>query len=188
MRSFLSLTRAASPIKVVLIDEAEALGSGGGAAANALLKVLEEPRDRVKLLLLSSRPDGVLPTIRSRCQSFRFQLERTEPAHSAAEELPEWSPLFNWIRKGGSPEAWPQLELPADKDAFFKEKEAAQETLSEVFHKGWDEYRLSASILPPTQSADTLEWFQDFEKLLSALKHHGQASLQWSSFKYRARK
>ena len=37
-------------------------------AANALLKVLEEPPPDVLLLLLTDNPDGVLPTVRSRCQ------------------------------------------------------------------------------------------------------------------------
>jgi DNA polymerase-3 subunit delta' len=41
-------------------------------AANALLKTLEEPRQRVHFLLLSERPDRLLPTIRSRCQRVRF--------------------------------------------------------------------------------------------------------------------
>jgi DNA polymerase-3 subunit delta' len=41
-------------------------------AANALLKTLEEPRPNVCFILLSERPDRLLPTIRSRCQRVRF--------------------------------------------------------------------------------------------------------------------
>jgi DNA polymerase-3 subunit delta' len=41
-------------------------------AANAMLKTLEEPRSRVHFVLLSSRPDRLLSTIRSRCQRVRF--------------------------------------------------------------------------------------------------------------------
>lgn len=41
-------------------------------AANALLKTLEEPRSNVHFVLLSERPDRLLPTIRSRCQRVRF--------------------------------------------------------------------------------------------------------------------
>jgi DNA polymerase III subunit delta' len=41
-------------------------------AANALLKTLEEPRPKLHFLLLSERPDRLLPTIRSRCQRLRF--------------------------------------------------------------------------------------------------------------------
>ncbi len=41
-------------------------------SANALLKTLEEPRKHVHFILLSERPDRLLPTIRSRCQRVRF--------------------------------------------------------------------------------------------------------------------
>lgn len=51
------------------------------AAANAFLKMLEEPPARTLLLLLSDAPQQLLPTIRSRCQ----QIELAEPPR----ELPE---------------------------------------------------------------------------------------------------
>jgi DNA polymerase-3 subunit delta' len=38
------------------------------SAANAILKLLEEPPSRAMLILLSNRPGQLLPTIRSRCQ------------------------------------------------------------------------------------------------------------------------
>jgi DNA polymerase III subunit delta' len=62
-------------------------------AANALLKTLEEPRARVHFVLLSERPDRLLPTIRSRCQRVRFAplpafaLERILERRGIAEEV-----------------------------------------------------------------------------------------------------
>jgi DNA polymerase-3 subunit delta' len=47
-----------------------------------LLKTLEEPTPRTFLLLVSHRPDRLLPTIRSRCQS--LAVPRPEPAAFAA--------------------------------------------------------------------------------------------------------
>jgi DNA polymerase-3 subunit delta' len=41
-------------------------------AANALLKTLEEPRQALTFVLLSERPERLLATIRSRCQTVRF--------------------------------------------------------------------------------------------------------------------
>jgi len=41
-------------------------------AANALLKTLEEPREKLHFVLLAERPDRLLSTIRSRCQRVRF--------------------------------------------------------------------------------------------------------------------
>ncbi len=55
--------------RVFLIDDAEKLND---PSANALLKVLEEPPHTSHILLLTSRPDMLLPTIRSRCQMIRF--------------------------------------------------------------------------------------------------------------------
>ena len=42
-------------------------------AANAILKTLEEPKRGVHFVLLSERPERLLPTIRSRCQRLRFR-------------------------------------------------------------------------------------------------------------------
>ena len=55
--------------KVFVIDEAELLEAD---AQNALLKTLEEPPPRTYLLLLTTRLDRLLPTIRSRCQQVAF--------------------------------------------------------------------------------------------------------------------
>ena len=56
-------------MRVFLIDEATALQ---GAAANALLKTLEEPPNRTMFVLGSAAPEQLLPTIRSRCQRVHF--------------------------------------------------------------------------------------------------------------------
>ncbi len=61
--------------KVVLVKPAEAMNL---AAANALLKYLEEPADETMILLVSDRPGRLLPTIRSRCQ--QIQVARPDDA------------------------------------------------------------------------------------------------------------
>jgi DNA polymerase-3 subunit delta' len=55
--------------RVFIIDEAEKMND---AAANALLKTLEEPARTSHIILLSARPANLLTTIRSRCQTIRF--------------------------------------------------------------------------------------------------------------------
>ena len=55
--------------RVVIIDEADALVA---QAQNALLKTLEEPPSASVFLLVSSMPDALLPTVRSRCPRLRF--------------------------------------------------------------------------------------------------------------------
>ena len=55
--------------RVVIVDQADALQS---EAQNALLKTLEEPPPASVFVLVTARPDMLLPTVRSRCQRVRF--------------------------------------------------------------------------------------------------------------------
>ena len=59
-----------APLKVALILEAERMCIPPAEAANAFLKTLEEPPDHSLLILTSDRPEGLLPTVRSRCLTF----------------------------------------------------------------------------------------------------------------------
>ena len=55
--------------RVVIVDQADAVLI---EAQNALLKTLEEPPSASSFVLVTSRPDVLLPTVRSRCQRLRF--------------------------------------------------------------------------------------------------------------------
>jgi DNA polymerase-3 subunit delta' len=55
--------------RVVIVDDADAMEA---SAQNALLKTLEEPPAASTFVLVTSRPDVLLPTVRSRCQRVRF--------------------------------------------------------------------------------------------------------------------
>ena len=62
---FMHLTPAEGGWRVIVVDGAEHLNRN---AANALLKVLEEPPPRAVLLVTCAAPGRLLPTIRSRCR------------------------------------------------------------------------------------------------------------------------
>jgi DNA polymerase-3 subunit delta' len=55
--------------RVVIVDCADEMNP---SAANALLKELEEPPKNTVMFLISHQPSGLLPTIRSRCRTLRF--------------------------------------------------------------------------------------------------------------------
>ena len=55
--------------RVFLVDDADKLND---QSANALLKTLEEPPPTSHIILITSRPAMLLPTVRSRCQAIRF--------------------------------------------------------------------------------------------------------------------
>ncbi len=60
---------AVSKNKVYVISEAEKLNH---SSQNAMLKVLEEPPDYCSIILLTCRPENLLATIKSRCQTIGF--------------------------------------------------------------------------------------------------------------------
>jgi DNA polymerase III subunit delta' len=55
--------------RVFIVDDADKMND---PASNALLKTLEEPPVTTYIILVSARPNLLLPTIRSRCQTIRF--------------------------------------------------------------------------------------------------------------------
>ena len=69
MRNFLHMSAADGGRRVVIVDPADEMNT---AAANALLKMLEEPPHGVVFLLVSHQPSGLLATIRSRCRELRL--------------------------------------------------------------------------------------------------------------------
>jgi DNA polymerase-3 subunit delta' len=66
---FMSLSAALSDWRVAVIDTIDDLE---GPAANALLKMLEEPPPNTLFFLVSHAPGRLLPTIRSRCRRLQF--------------------------------------------------------------------------------------------------------------------
>ena len=89
---FMGMTAALSAWRVAVIDSMDELNR---EAANALLKMLEEPPANTLFFLVSHAPGRLLPTIRSRCRRLDFQklgddamtsiLEAHAPALAASE-------------------------------------------------------------------------------------------------------
>jgi len=67
---FLRVRPFQGSLKTAIVGDAHRLRTG---AANAFLKMLEEPPDDTLIILLTSLSGGLLPTIRSRCQLIRFE-------------------------------------------------------------------------------------------------------------------
>jgi DNA polymerase-3 subunit delta' len=70
--------------RIVVIDEADTMVPG---AQNALLKTLEEPPSSSVFILVTARPDMLLPTVQSRCPRLRFQSMAREEVDSDAREI-----------------------------------------------------------------------------------------------------
>ncbi len=80
LSGFFGMTSGAGGWRVAIVDTADDMND---AAANALLKMLEEPPPRAMLILLSNVPGRLLPTVRSRCQ--RLDLRPLDDAVLEAE-------------------------------------------------------------------------------------------------------
>ena len=69
LKAYLTLKPYYGPYKFVVINDADMLVP---AAANSLLKTLEEPSPFTILILISSKPKLILPTVLSRCDKVQF--------------------------------------------------------------------------------------------------------------------
>lgn len=71
LKSRFALSATDGGWRVVIVDAMDEMNT---SAANALLKLLEEPPARTTLLLVTHQPSALLPTIRSRCRMLRLRL------------------------------------------------------------------------------------------------------------------
>ena len=70
--------------RVVIIDEADSML---GPAQSSLLKVLEEPPSTSVFILVTARPDLLMPTVQSRCPRLRFQSAEQPEIDTAARDI-----------------------------------------------------------------------------------------------------
>lgn len=90
----LQVSPAVAPRKVAILHEVDRMNT---AAANIFLKTLEEPPGNTTLLLLTTRPYALLPTIRSRVLHFRFP---SAAAAVAADGWPAWLDDYRgWLER-----------------------------------------------------------------------------------------
>ena len=108
--------------RFLIVAEADTMNP---AAANALLKTLEEPHPYLSVVLCAGGEGGLLPTIVSRCQRWRFRsltlaeaAARLREEHGYAEEEAEAAAFA----AGGDPET--ALALPRDRLLGLREDAA----------------------------------------------------------------
>ncbi|SLN67096.1 DNA polymerase III subunit delta' [Roseisalinus antarcticus] len=83
MKRFFQMSATDGGRRAVIVDAADEMNV---AAANSLLKELEEPPARTTLLLVAHRPSRLLPTIRSRCRELRLSLLGPEDLARALDQ------------------------------------------------------------------------------------------------------
>ncbi|WP_111412372.1 DNA polymerase III subunit delta' [Billgrantia lactosivorans] len=124
VNAFVAQTAQQGGHRVIVLSPAEAMNV---AAANALLKSLEEPGERTQFVLLADVPSRMLATIRSRCQHWSLPLPESE--HSVAwlaQQLGSREEAAFWYQvAGGLPLLAAELAAP--------ESRALRKQLHETF-------------------------------------------------------
>jgi len=137
--------------KIFIIDPADAMNP---SAANALLKGLEEPPDDSHFILLSSSPQALPVTVRSRCQTYTFSpLTLVEMRGFGGDEL-----SLRWSR--GSIGTLKTLDLPA----LRERREAVLEFLETAVRANDDQLRDLIAV-----SADIARSKNEFEPNMSMI-------------------
>ncbi len=94
LNAFFGLSASDGGMRVVIVDSADEMNV---SAANALLKLLEEPPKRTVLLLIAHQPSRLLPTIRSRCRELRLSAlgpdDLAKALAAAGAEVPDAAAL-----------------------------------------------------------------------------------------------
>lgn len=164
LADFLGMTAHQGKRRVVVIYPAEAMNHN---AANALLKNLEEPNSGMLFILVTHKPQQLLPTILSRCVSF-------SPA------VPEVRMAADWLRGQGvaTPESVlaaagfaPLLALQGEAQSGLEEREKLLAALRQP--AVLDVFAL-AEMLQKTEQTLVVQWLQQWSYDLNAIKSAGR--------------
>jgi DNA polymerase-3 subunit delta' len=130
--AFLHRLPAVGSRSVVIIDQANRMDP---PAANALLKILEEPPSHAVLVLTASSPHAVIPTLRSRCQPVAFQPVSATGITNFLVETRGLGPEEAVLRAGQA-DGRIGAALAIDLDDFRRRREAVLALLEELLGRG----------------------------------------------------
>lgn len=139
--------------KIGVIVDADRMNE---SSENAFLKTLEEPPRESLLLLLSSEPERLLPTIWSRC----VHLPLVRPAGAVrSEEVEQIIPLLDEVTRDGLGTMESGLRLKSGLEALLAErKQVIEKKYAEIFKEEKLKY----------QKVVEADWMKDREKVYEA--------------------
>lgn len=144
-----------------IIDEADKMND---AAANALLKTLEEPPNSSYIFLIASRPAALLPTILSRCQIVRFAPVGEKQIENFLVETKKISPddaeIAAKLARGSMGRA-----LETDADKFRSQRTSMLEALKNLVEKNG-----YLTLLQTAEKMNDAKNKDDYESFLSVLQ------------------
>lgn len=121
--------------QIVIVDEAELLNN---ASASSILKILEEPPEKIVLFILTNNDKSLPATILSRSQIFYFSLVKTESIvkglmeNGASEAEANAMALAAWGRPGRAVDFW---KIPETLEEYRAESIRFEKMTRESFHE-----------------------------------------------------
>lgn len=150
LSDFMNISTHRQGRRVILLYPAEALNA---AAANALLKTLEEPPADTVFLLVTNSLDRLLPTILSRCRKFPLPMPSREHALAWLNSQDLKDAEISLAQQGGAP-------LAAMEFAQSGAHEALEELLSQLAKPSLDGAVKTAERLQKTPIVEIVAWQQ----------------------------
>jgi DNA polymerase-3 subunit delta' len=165
LAGFANLSAHRGGHRVVLIHPAEAMNTN---AANALLKTLEEPSARMLIILVSHKPQQLLPTILSRCLTLAMPMPTLEESTVWLKQQGLSNPAAMLAQAGFAPlQAARLAEEAAGADEYNRFlQEIRQPAKFDVF--------ALADQLQKTEPAKVIHWLQQWCYDLSSAKLTGK--------------
>lgn len=150
LSDFMNISTHRSGMRVITLYPAEALNT---AAANSLLKMLEEPPPRTMFLLVTNSIDRLLPTILSRCRKFALAMPGQDEA-LAWLKAQQVSDAASWLaEQGGAP-------LAALESSQAGSRETMDDFLRQLAQPGVDAALKAAERLQKTPVTELVAWLQ----------------------------
>jgi DNA polymerase-3 subunit delta' len=161
--AFMTLTTHRAGFRVLMVHPAEAMNA---AAANALLKTLEEPPAHTVILLVTDRIGRLLATIRSRCQRL------TVP-------FPDEATALLWLKDQGFAEAPTALSqaggAPLDAMEFADPGyQAERKAFLQVLSANNADYLAAAQTFEKSNLVNVLTWLQTWVSDLTLSRFTGE--------------
>ena len=164
LADFIGMSAHQGGRRVIVIHPAEAMNTN---AANALLKNLEEPPQGLLFILVSHKPQQLLPTILSRCLFFALSAPDAASATRWLTEQGVKNPAEALAASGFSPLQAVQLDEQLDS----KERD---KLLRAVRHPAALDVFALAEALQKTEQALVVQWLQQWCYDLSSMKQAGK--------------
>lgn len=164
LADFANLSAHQGGHRVVLIHPAEAMNTN---AANALLKTLEEPSAHMLIILVSHKPQQLLPTILSRCLTLAIPMPTLEQSTAWLKQQGINNPATLLAQAGFAPlQAMRLAEEGAATDEYNR-------FLQEIKQPAKFDVLALAEQLQKTEPAQIVHWLQQWCYDLSSVKLAG---------------